>query len=172
MKFLMIEIWKDIKGVEGKYEISSLGRVMSIKRKGTRGGILNIHKSINGYLRVCLWIDDGVKTLSLSRLIAQAFIPNPENKPEVNHINGIKTDNRIENLEWCTRDENQKHAYKIGLRSHYGESNPNRKLNEQQVKIIRDEISYGASPQQLALRFNVTTTSIGQIKNRKTWKHI
>jgi NUMOD4 motif/HNH endonuclease len=106
------EIWKEIKDYEDTYKISNLGRVRNVNT----GSILLacIHKG--GYFRHLLSRNRTIKALYTHRLIAVAFIPNPENKPHINHINGIKTDNRIENLEWCTPSENHIHAFKTGLR--------------------------------------------------------
>lgn len=107
------EIWKDIKGFEGYYQISSLGRVRSLDRWGKgikkfyEGKIIAQSKHPTGYMIVSLCKDAKAKTVFMHRLIAEAFIPNPDNKPEVNHINTIRDDNRIENLEWCTRQENR-----------------------------------------------------------------
>ena len=110
------EIWKDIEGYEGLYQISNLGRVKSLKHIIVRnnGVKQTFQEKIlktplckkTGYPMVCLWFMGKEKRYSVHRLIAQAFIPNPENKPEINHINTIRNDNRIENLEWVTRTEN------------------------------------------------------------------
>lgn len=121
------EIWKDIKGFEGKYKISNLGNVKSVYR--TINYIFNnkpkvrrifektLKKSINkfGYEYVCLSDNCKTQKLKIHRLVAQAFIPNSENKPQVNHIDGNKQNNCVFNLEWCNNSENMKHAVKMGL---------------------------------------------------------
>jgi hypothetical protein len=112
----MEEIWKDIKGYEGLYRVSNLGRVMSLKfRQTNRDKILTTRLSNSGYKCTGLTKEYKTRELFVHRLIAMAFIPNAENKEQVNHINGIKIDNRIENLEWLSRPDNQKHAYANGL---------------------------------------------------------
>lgn len=113
-----IESWKDIEGFKGRYSVSNLGRVRSNFRiKGPRNTIktntiiLKQGISNSGYSRVNLHSDGKQRCYSVHRLVAKAFIPNPEAKPQTNHKNGIKTDNRLENLEWATRSENQRHRY-------------------------------------------------------------
>lgn len=108
------EEWREIEEVRGVYSVSSQGRV----RNNRTGLILSPVKMPKGYTKVNLKVDGTSKSKQVHRLVAIAFISNPENKPEVNHKNGVKDDNRIENLEWVTGEENIKHAYETGLVRH------------------------------------------------------
>ena len=105
------EIWKPIKGYEGLYEISDRGRVKRVRRKTKNGctlmdRILNPRKQKNGYLSLALTKNSKIKSVLIHRLVAEHFVPNPENKPEVNHKDFDRTNNNAENLEWCTHAEN------------------------------------------------------------------
>lgn len=117
----MEEIWKGIPGYEEKYQASNLGRIRStISWNGRyyykKERILVPQKNCWGRLQIDLSKNGKVKKYSVHRLVAQTFIPNPENKPEINHIDGNKLNNNIENLEWVTSKENVLHAYRTGLR--------------------------------------------------------
>lgn len=114
----MIERWKPVVGYEGLYEVSNLGRVRSLPRKGTKGRVLGIDTSNSKhYAHVPLTKNAKLHTTSLHRVVAEAWVPNPDNKPQVNHIDGNKLNNAANNLEWVTNLENMRHAIKTGLRS-------------------------------------------------------
>lgn len=123
-----MEIWKDIQGFEGRYQVSTLGQIKSLRRffiqsKGIREGkkqgipekILTPHTDDRGYVMAFLYNGVSRKCIKVHRIVAKHFIPNPENLKEINHKDGNKANNSIENLEWCTRSENINHALKTGL---------------------------------------------------------
>ncbi|MGH0601491.1 NUMOD4 domain-containing protein [Bacillus mycoides] len=120
------EVWRDIKGYEGYYKVSNKGRILSLERPIVRCGrnqvlkqrILKSHlnKQIN-YTYTFLTINKDSKRFYIHRLVAEAFVENPDNKPFVNHKNGIRNDNDYKNLEWVTQKENVRHAFETGLNS-------------------------------------------------------
>ena len=104
----MNEEWRDIRGYEGKYQVSNLGRIKSLKDShgNYREKILKFKLEVSGYLQVHLYLENKVKAFKIHRLVAEAFIPNPNNLPEVNHKDENKENNRVDNLEWCDRKYN------------------------------------------------------------------
>jgi hypothetical protein len=131
----MSEIWKDIEGFEGLYQISNLGNVKSLNyRRSGKENLLSPTKCGRDYFRVKLGANN---ERYMHRLVAKHFIPNPENKPEVNHIDGDKSNNCVLNLEWCTPSENKQHAYDTGLKvASKGEKSGRAKLTNKQVGQI------------------------------------
>lgn len=133
-----MENWKTIEGYE-KYQVSDKGMVKSFK-KSSEGEILKGGIDSDGYHIVLLYPDNGKRyTAKVHRLVAQAFIPNPECKVAVNHIDGVKTNNHVDNLEWNTNSENVKHAFDTGLkRSHYQDDSHKRPVA--QIDLITKEV--------------------------------
>lgn len=157
-----------INGFE-RYKISRNGDVLGIHGRKLKA---LPHK---GYFCHILMASDGTKKwFNLHRLIAQAFIPNPENKPEVNHINGIRSDHRILNLEWCSHAENMRHAVATGLHKNTrrGQSHPKAKLTENDVRLIRFLDKKGVMQKRLCSEFSVSKGVISNIINRASWVHI
>ena len=110
----MKEIWKPIKGYEGRYEISNFGNVYSIRRKILLTQTPS-YQDIRGYNQVCLFKDNKKHTKLVHRLVAEEFLPNPNNLPQINHKDGNKFNNNVINLEWCDASYNTKHAYDNNL---------------------------------------------------------
>jgi hypothetical protein len=168
-----MERWKRIKEYP-KYLISNEGRIKSFWHKKPR--ILKLGWEPNGYAHICLYKDDGTsKFHRVSCLVAQIFIPNPDNLPEVNHKNGIKSNNKTDNLEWCTSSYNIKHSYDIRLRAGVnvkGSINGRAKLTEEDVPIIRDMLVNNIPQACIAERFGITQPQISLIKLNKRWTHV
>jgi hypothetical protein len=174
----MIEIWKDIEGYEGLYQVSNQGNVRSLDRYVKRGnhdlfkhGVLlkqGTHKQ--GYKLVYLSKDNLSKTVKVHRLVAMAFIDRIEGKNTVNHINAIKDDNRPENLEWTTQRENILHATELGLMNK-GSKSGKSKLFEEDIPIIRTLCST-MKRKDVAELFGVSRETIASILRRRTWIHV
>lgn len=154
----MSEIWKDIPGYEGLYQASNYGNVRSMNYNRT-GQVRELKQNFkNGYCFVLL----RRKNCYVHRLIAETFLENPENKPQVNHIDGDKHNNHVSNLEWCTVSENEKHKYRIGLAvSNLTEEarEASRKAHMRQVRCITTGKEFD-SVNDAANYYNICRTSI------------
>lgn len=156
-------IFREINGVSG-YSISFEGVVLNDKRQLE----LKTFKTKGGYTRVSI----KSKKYLVHRLVAIAFLDNPENKSEVNHKDGNKDNNHYSNLEWVTASENIQHGHRIGLNNQKGSKNNSSKLTEFQVIEIRKRYAGGDNLTSIAKTFNTKVSNIFYIVNRKTWKHI
>lgn len=180
------EIWKPCPEYERHYEISNFGNLRS-KRvfipndsifgelKGTwkKQQLKNQTTNRYGYKTSKLCKEGHCRRLTIHRLVAKAFLPNPENRRQVNHIDGDKTNNRLDNLEWASHSENIRHAYATGLMNTdhlVGENSVNAKLTWEKVREIRKQLSEGARVKDLAQQYGVSSGTITYIKQQKTWK--
>ena len=177
-------IWKDIENYEGIYQVCNRGEIKSLERYVTWKDRLQFVKErilkqdVNkfGYHIVTLSKNGKTKRFSVHRLVSLSFILNHENKPEVNHIDGNKTNNHYTNLEWFTSSENQIHAFKLGLQKPYGckgEASGSSVLTEKDVLEIRNKHvpkKYGFG--RLAKEYSVAKSTIQSILIRNSWKHI
>ena len=176
------EIWKPVRNYEGKYMVSNTGEVKSLNYRRT--GKERILKGVDygeGYLYVSLWKDGKVKQCRINRLVAQAFIPNPNNLPEVNHKNEDKTDNRVENLEWCSKSHNVNHgtrnkraAEKLKGKKHSEEHNKKigKKLSKPVFSVDKEsglimwwQSAMEASRQTGIAQSNITLCCQGKVKS-------
>ena len=171
-----IEEWKNIPEFEG-YQISNIGRVRSIDRfSGNRKGIIKGKELVQTsnkrrYLEVRLFKNNKSTAKVIHRLVANAFIPNPESKPQVNHIDGNKLNNRVDNLEWMSNSENQKHAYSLGLQpSRAGENNSKAKLTDKDVTLLKELYNSGKSVVEVSKSTNINLSLIRQIIYGRSWK--
>lgn len=185
------EVWKDVVGYEGLYMVSNLSRVKKVKRFSNvtrvnkdgrvisfnipiKEAILKQNINCKGYYTLQLTKNSFPKTVTTHRLVAKAFLPNPENKPAVNHIDGVKTNNNVENLEWVTLSENVRHAHANNLACvRVGSDNSFAKLSEEDIINIRKTYKEGGfTHKSLGEIYNTHSSNIGLIVNHKAWKHI
>lgn len=183
---MKMEKWKDVPGYEGLYQVSDLGNLRSLDRKftmlrkgfivktGRKGQLIKLNSDQQGYLKASLnKIGFKQKTFTIHRLVAIAFLPNLDCFPEINHKNGIKSDNRVENLEWCNNHHNIQHAIANGLRRILrGEEQGCSKLTNDKVRQMRKLSETGLPYRKIAQMFNVSTTVATNVVKYKTWKHV
>ena len=177
-----MEVWKDIKGFEGIYQVSNQGEVKSLERKTFNNGtkkqniikekILKKPLDKDGYIRYCLFKNGKRFSLKAYRLVAIEFIDNPQNKSQVNHIDGNKINNSVLNLEWVTPRENTIHAILNGLSFQVGgEKHHMSKINSKQVSEIFSIYQTEKIPQhKLAEIYGISQSQISRILNKKRWK--
>lgn len=161
----------------GQIKVTRSGRVFRRKASVENGVILgsyvpqvlSTHKH-SGRVYFQLSFEGITKSVLINRVVGLVYIPNPENKPEVNHIDGDKANNALDNLEWSTRQEQELHAQRNGLKANRGSSNSNAKLTAAEVLEIREAAKTSIS--ELSRTFGVSRKTITDIKSRATWSHI
>jgi hypothetical protein len=182
----MKEIWLPVIGYEGLYSVSNLGRVLSHKRHirisacdrkkehfiEIKEKVCRANKGNGGYLYHGLTKDGILKSIKVHRMVAMAFIPNPEGHPQVNHKDGNKQNNLLENLEWCTSRENLIHALRTGLRSAKGEKNAAHVRTEEQVRECKRLLATGLSCTDVGKITGVPMKAVSKIKTGYTWSHV
>lgn len=165
------EEWRTIKGFP-RYEVSNLGRVRTFAGKRPPGTHLTQTKNKAGYLFIGMVSDCGKQTTrSVHRVVAMSFLDADPNRPHVNHINGIKADNRAANLEWVTQKENQEHASRIGLKA-VGEKHGRAVFTDALVLEARAKFREGQSMKSLAARYGVWHSTMRSAVVGKSWKHL
>lgn len=172
------EIWRDVFGYESVYQVSNIGRVKRIApyRNTYVGRLLTLNLDNGGYLRVHLSKNGKSINRSVHQLVLEAFVHPRSRGLQGRHLNGDKLDNRLTNLRWGTRSENQKDSIRHGTKFQPNTSGSNSgmaKLNESQVRQIRELYKAKRHTQeQIGNMFNVKGPTISQIVNRKRWKHV
>lgn len=178
MKELKItkEEWREVAGSDGLYLISNLGNLRRVEYVSRKGDIvperqIAYYVNSQGYIATKIKINGKFKTKSAHRLIAEAFIPNPDNKPQINHIDNNRKNNSIENLEWVTAKENIHHCIRQ-KRNPIGEKHGSAVLTEYDVKIIKRLFKQGVSVPVVAKAFDLSQGAIRCIKDNRTWKFV
>jgi hypothetical protein len=164
------EEWRPVVGFEGLYEVSNLGRIKrsSASYRKKPGDL--VKTPFDGkYLRCNLWRDGKCRSVLLHRVVAAAFLGMPGPTDQVNHIDGNKLNNRIENLEWTSPSGNIQHALRFGLKDS-GETHEFAKLTEADIRDIRCALDRGVSGAELARKYGVTKSNISCIKHGRSWR--
>lgn len=177
----MIEEWRDIKGFDGFYQVSNTGKVRSCCNGGRIGGkgawrLRALSANPDGYLKVRLYQGGKDMTQRVHTLVAQAFLPNPNGYGTVNHKDGNKTNNVVDNLEWADRSEQMVHAYKLGLKKPVrGSKNSQAKLTDDDVRYIRSHykrLSQEFGTVALGRKFGLTNAAIGKVVRGETYQNV
>lgn len=161
----------DIKEIERYYCILPNGEIYSLPRDGYRKAVLKLKHNTSkktGYVSVMLQINGLIENWLVHRLVALSYIPNPENKPQVNHIDGDKSNNNLSNLEWVTRSENEKHAHANKLKIFGKDRHPSRKINSIIAKEIR-ELKGVLTQKQIGERYGISGSNVSRIQSGETW---
>jgi hypothetical protein len=180
---MLREEWNDIIGFDGFYQASNLGQIRSCNRTVTYvdgrkrfcgGQVLKPYLNPRGYLAVCLHKDQKNKVCTVHELVMLAFIGVRPKAFDINHIDGVKTNNYLSNLEYCSKSDNVRHSFAMGLQVNpRGEKHNRAKLSEYQILEIRRLYAAGEVNQvQIASIYDVTKNNINSIVNRKTWRHL
>lgn len=176
------EVWADIPTLEGRYQASTHGHIRSLDRTGAtcygstrilKGKLIAQKAGVNGYMRISAGVH---KTQFVHRLVAMTFIPNKNNLPVINHIDGNKKNNFIENLEWCTQRHNMQHAHRTGLSKGMplkrGEESIAAKLSKEDVINIKTRLKNGDRSIDLSREYHVCKGTIGEIKAGRSWSSV
>lgn len=169
--------FKKIESIPGNYFITSDGRVYTTKHKGGFERFRKQQTNCHGYKVVGFFVNNKVVLKSVHRLVAEAFIPNKENKPCVNHIDGDKSNNNVTNLEWCTYSENGLHARRVlkitnsdkQRKSASEQGKKNRKITMETASKIRKEYALGATGRSLSAKYNICPQSVSRIVKNQSY---
>lgn len=151
-------IWRAISAIGGKVD----------RKKGYRQVKFRTHPKSGRVYYNMVWMGF-TKSVLVNRVVALRYLPNPDNLPQVNHIDGDKENNALSNLEWSTGSDNEKHAHRTGLKSGRGSGNSNAKLSVAQIHAIRASTALSKA---LAKKYGVTQSTINSIRSRRTWNHV
>lgn len=176
MKIIEREIWKPVAGYERCYSVSTSGNIKRTKATNstTAGRERSFYKNKGGYLELGLWENNKRVVRKVHRLVAITFLGNPPKGLEVNHKDGIKTNNHVSNLEYVTHSENVKHGYRLGLyKPRNGENHHMAKMKEKDVLKIRELFSGNICTQsELSQIYKISSQLVHSIVRRKKWTHI
>lgn len=173
------EHWREVRDSDGRYQVSNLGRIASMNYRSRAGAlgtvaVMTPAPDANGYLRTMMRRGGKWVTVKVHRIVAEHWVPNPEGKAEVNHVDFDRQNNRADNLEWTTRAENREHTLSAGRSTkNNGQKNGMSVLTEDAVRTIRREYRpYVTQAQTFADRFGVSRAAIKDILRGRTWKHV